>query len=140
MPDPLYELKAAVIAALRDDARVAGFVAGRVFDRVPTGDQAPPSPYISMGRIDAAEDSADCIDGLDVTLQIDVWSWGDGEAYSTAECSRIAQAVRRALHDREMVLPAAALVNLRHWTTGIETARDGITHQAVVVFRAALEG
>ncbi|WP_323034108.1 DUF3168 domain-containing protein [Pararhodobacter sp.] len=140
MTDPLYELKAAIITTLRGDARVSGFVARRVYDRVPTGDQAPPSPYVSMGPFDGTEDSADCIDGLAVSLQIDVWSWGDGEAYSSAECSKIAQAVRRALHDRELALPAAALVNLRHRMTRIMQASDGITNHGALTFEATLEG
>lgn len=140
MADPIYDLKVAIISALKADARVAGFVAGRAFDRVPTGDQAPVAPYISMGPFTATEDSADCIDGLDIGLQIDVWSWGDGEAYSTAECSKIAQAVRRALHDQELDLSETGLVNLRHRITRIMTASDGITHHAALTFEATIEG
>lgn len=140
MPDPIYELKAAIITALRTNVRVAGFVSGRIFDRVPSGDHAPEFPYVSMGPVSGSEDSAEGIDGLDVALQIDIWSAGVGEAYSTAECSKIAQAVRRALHDQDLPLPGAALVNLRHRITRIMTAGDGITHHGALTFEATLEG
>ncbi|MBX4992896.1 hypothetical protein ABID08_002069 [Rhizobium binae] len=135
--DPVFELKAAVIGRLKADAALAAFVAGNVFDRPPDG--AKPSPYISMGPWDATTDEADCIDGMEINMQIDCWSWGGGEAFSSAEVSKIAGAVRSALHEAEFELSTNALATISHRITRYQRESDGATNRAIITVTAFVE-
>lgn len=135
--DPVYELKAAIIARLKADAIVAAFVGNRVYDRPPVGTVA--SPYISMGPWDATQDDAECIEGLEITGQIDVWSWGANEAFGSAEASKLSGAVRRALHEAELVLGVNALATLTHRITRYQRESDGATNRAIVSITASVE-
>ncbi|QWY83301.1 putative tail protein [Rhizobium phage RHph_X2_25] len=135
--DPTYELSAAIIARLKADENVKAFVASRVYDRPTSGTITP--PYISMGPSDAITDDADCIDGLEVTLQIDCWSWGSNEAYGSAEVRKLSGAVRAALHEAEIILPTNALATLRHRITRYQRESDGTTNRAIVSIVAFIE-
>jgi hypothetical protein len=136
------ELARACLEALRADATLASFVGDRIFDRVPEkqdGTPNVPSPYISLGPTTAAEDAAECIDGLEVALQFDAWSWGEGEAYASAEVREISGRVRKVLNRRELALSENALVNLEHRFTQILRETDGITNHGVVQFLGLIE-
>ncbi|MBB3523083.1 DUF3168 domain-containing protein [Rhizobium sp. BK456] len=135
--DPIFELKAAVIARLRADVAVSGFVSTRIFDRPPDG--AVASPYISMGPWDATTDGADCIDGMEINMQIDCWSWGGGEAFSSAEVSKIAAAVRSSLHEAEFELTQNALATINHRITRYQRESDGATNRALITITAFVE-
>lgn len=135
--DPTYELVAAAMQRLKSDAAVKALVADRVYDRPPDGKAK--SPYISFGPSDATTDDADCIDGLEVTMQIDCWSYGSGEAFSSAEVRKLSGAVRKALHDAEMTLPANALATIRHRITRHQRESDGATNRAIVTITAFVE-
>ncbi|RVO41364.1 DUF3168 domain-containing protein [Sinorhizobium meliloti] len=135
--DPTYELTAAVISRLKADPTVASFVGFRVYNRPPDGALTP--PYISMGPSDALTDDADCIDGLEVTMQIDCWSWGSGEAFSDAQVRKLSGAVRAALHEAEISLPTNALASIRHRITRYQRESDGATNRAIISVTALLE-
>lgn len=135
--DPVYELKAAVIARLRADSAVASFVGGRVYDRPPDGMLVP--PYVSMGPSDAVSDTADCIDGQEITLQIDCYSWGAGEAFGCAEVSKLSGAVRAALHEAEFSLPENALATISHRITRYTREGDGSINRAIITITAFVE-
>ncbi|THK38106.1 DUF3168 domain-containing protein [Ensifer sp. MPMI2T] len=135
--DPTYELSAAIISRLKADADVAAFVGTRVYNRPPDGALTP--PYISMGPSDAITDDADCIDGLEVTLQIDCWSWGSGEAFSDAQVRKLSGAVRASLHEAEIALPNNALASLRHRITRYQRESDGATNRAIISVTALVE-
>ncbi len=135
--DPTYELVAAVISRLKDDDSVKAFVGPRVYDRPPDGEEQ--SPYISMGPSDAVTDDADCIDGLEITMQIDCHSWGPNEAYGSAEVRKLSCAVRNALHEAEIALPNNALATLRHRITRYQRESDGATNRAIISVTAFVE-
>ncbi len=135
--DPTFELTAAIITKLKADDNVKALVSSRVYDRPPGGTLSP--PYITMGPSDAITDDAECIDGLEVTLQIDCWSWGSNEAYGSAEVRKLSGAVRAALHEAEITLPANALATLRHRITRYQRESDGVTNRAIVSVVAFIE-
>lgn len=135
--DPTYELAAAVVARLKADASVSGYVGARVYDRPPAGTIA--SPYVSLGPSDATTDDAECIDGLEITMQIDCWSWGSGEAFSSTEVRKIAGAIRASLHDAEFELAQNALVTIRHRITRYQRESDGATNRAIITITAFVE-
>ena len=129
---PDLEVQGLVVQTLKADAAVTALVAGRVFDQVPKDAQFP---YVSYGPSDVVEDDADCIDGLLVTFQIDAWS----RTVGFPECKRITDAVRRALHQRDLPLGVNALVYLQHEITRTQRDPDGLTSHGIMTFEASVE-
>ncbi|MCW5722138.1 MAG: DUF3168 domain-containing protein [Devosia sp.] len=138
--DPTYELQLAALDRLRVMAELVAFVDNRIFDRVPEDDaNAIRSPYVSLGPTSAAPADYDCVDGLEITFQIDVWSWGAGEAYGSVEARKIAHVIRTALHKADLPLTVNALVTLRHVLTRVIREPDGIINHAAIQFMAEVE-
>ncbi len=143
--DPTFELALAAMNKLKATAPLTAFVAQRIYDRVPEKQTASgpvpdvPFPYISLGPTTATSDDYDCLDGLEISLQFDVWSSGSGEAYGSVQCRKIADLVRRALHNADLVLANNALVTLTHSLTQILRDPDGTVNHAVVQFMALVE-
>lgn len=143
--DASYELIVAALNRLRATAAVTAIVGAKIFDRVPerqTADGPVPdveSPYISMGPSTAIPDDYDCMDGEEITIQIDAWSWGSAEAYSSAQVRKLAGAIKKALHDIDLTLTTNALVTLQHAMTRVMRDPDGITNHAAVQFTATIE-
>lgn len=129
---PELELQGLIVTTLKADPAVVAFVDDRVFDTVPKDTEFP---YISMGPVDTTESDADCITGLDVYIQIDVWS----QAVGMPECKRIMDVVRRALHDTDLSLTENALVMIEHQQSRAMRDPDGITNHGVCEFVAVVE-
>lgn len=132
MTSPTLELQAAIVTRLKTDPVVTAIVAGRVYDSVPAN---PVFPYISLGVADLVSDDVDCIDGFEISIQIDAWS----RAVGFPEVRRIADAIRRALHTGEIALADNALVSFRHRVTREMRNPDGLTSHAAVTFEAFAE-
>lgn len=124
---PVLELQEAMVLRLKG---AVAALAGRVYDGVPP---AATMPYASLGPVDAAQEDADCIAGMEIVVQWDVWST------SSAECMRAAEGVRAALHGYEPELEVNALVEIEHVRTARLRDPDGITFHAAVEFRAFIE-
>jgi len=143
--EPIYELRLAALNKLRQTAALTAIVGTKIYDLVPekqvNGQTVADvtSPYISLGPATAISDDADCIDGLEVTFQVDVWSWGAGLAYSSAQASQAAGEVRKALHDVDLPLTVNALVSIQHELTRILRDSDGQTNHGVIQFTAVIE-
>lgn len=140
--DASLELMRAVMDALRGDATVIGFVGERIYDRVPEkqdGTPDVPFPYISMGPTSSVPADFDCLKGEDVTLQVDVWSSGGGEAWASAQCRKIAGAVKRALHDVDLTLAENALVTLQMDLMRILDDPNPTIHHGVLQFTGTIE-
>lgn len=140
--DASYELILAAIAKLRATSAVTALVGTKIYDRVPEKKDGTPnvaSPYISMGPTTTIPDDYDCVDGEEITFQLDAWSWGSGEAYGSVEVRKIADAVKRALHDADLALSNNALVTLRHELTRILRDPDNVTNHAAIQFTATVE-
>lgn len=129
---PELELQGLIVTTLKADTAVAALVADRVYDTVPKNTAFP---YISMGPVDSTENDAECITGLDVYVQIDVWS----QAVGMPECKAIIDAVRRALHDADLSLSQNALVMIEHAQSRAMRDPDGITNHGVCEFTAVVE-
>lgn len=125
MTDPGIELQGAIVAALTA-ASVAG---GRVFDQVP---QAADYPFISIGEMQVNDDDAENVGGVEVYATLHVWSRATGKP----EASRLAAAVRGAIHEQDLRLPFWRLVEIRHQSTRLMTDPDGKTTHGVMTFRA----
>lgn len=140
--DASFELIKAMMTRLKASLEVTAFVGQRIYDRVPeqqnnSGDLA--FPYISLGPDTSVPDDFDCLDGEELTIQWDVWTSGDGEAYGTAQCRKICGAVKKALHDAELSLTTNALVSLQFELRRIiDDPNPAISH-GVMQFTATVE-
>jgi hypothetical protein len=140
---PDSELVRAMLDALRGDEAMIRLVgAAAIFDRVPEPQEgAPevPADYVSLGPTDSVPADFDCLEGEEITVQFDAYSTGPGEAYGSAKIRKIAGAIKRCLHDRELTLGGNALVSLQLTLKRIFRDPDGITNHAVLQFTATVE-
>ncbi|MDX3929251.1 MAG: DUF3168 domain-containing protein [Shinella sp.] len=135
--DASYELQRAIYARLVADAGLAGLVADRVYDDVPRQDGKITAdfPYVSFGPETEIPEIYDCIDGAEITMQIDAWSRDPG----FREVKRIAAAVEKALHDAPLTIAENALVYFVKDGRRVMRDPDGLTSHAVITFRAGVE-
>jgi hypothetical protein len=126
-------LQKAIVGRLKGDADLTSLVAGRVYDRVPPGAALP---YVHIRNFQAVDDGAECIDGLEVYIDIDVWS----NAVGKVEASRAAGVIRKALNYAPLVLDEPyALAEIDHRDTNVGDGGDGILSRARLSFRALVE-
>lgn len=123
-----FALQAWLVQALK----AADIADGRVYDRVPEG---AAMPYVSIGPSDEVSDDAECIDGAEISQQLDVWSDRPG----FPEAKTIAGEIRAALHQRELVIdgfpPSEIVVRTIRYLRG----GDGLTSHAAIDLRAFIE-
>lgn len=132
MASPVLELTAAIVARLKGWAGLSGLVGTRVYDTVSA---SAVFPYVSLGPIDELSDDAECIPGSEIFLQIDAWS----RAVGRPEVLRVAEEVKAALHEYAASLATNALVSLEWQRIRALRDPDGVTHHAVIEFRAFVE-
>lgn len=136
---PDLELINAALTVLRADSTLTGLVpATRFYDRVPEK-PAPAMPYVSIGPTSSLPDDFDCLDGEEISFQLDVWSQGANEAYSSAECRRIVDQVKRLLHNAELSLSVNAVASLQLELKRIVRDPDGVTNHGILQFTAVVE-
>lgn len=126
------ELQKAIVARLKADAGVTTLATGGVHDQPPSG---VTFPYVSIGPDQVIPDRADCYDGSEVVLQVDVWSREVG----FPEAKRIAEAVRAALTDAPLALAGHRLVDIAFVESRTLRDPDGLTSHAALTFRALTE-
>lgn len=131
---PARDLWKAIRSALLADPNVSGLVSS-VYDKVPTSPWGAKKAYISRGPTYGSDDGADCIDGQEITIQIDVWS----RANDTGTCSDIVEAVRLALHEEELALGDNALVEIRVEVWRVVDDPDPLTTHGIVQAVALIE-
>jgi hypothetical protein len=129
---PTLELQGAIVARLKATGAVTALVGSRIYDPVPEG---ATFPYVSMGPADEIQIDADCVDAVEVTFILDAWSRESG----FVQVSRIADAVRDALHKYVPTLSINALVEINHAITRRFRDPDGKTSHAVMEFTATIE-
>lgn len=142
MEDASLELMMAAVRKLRATPALVAYVGTRIYDRAPQTPAAlwsGPDPFISQGPTTSVPDDYDCMDGEEITIQFDVWTSGTGEAYDSIQGRKIANQVKRALHNADLALTANALVTLQHvMTRQVGDPNPAIGHFAVM-FRATVE-
>lgn len=134
MTSPAHELQVLLYNTLKDDTGVKALVDG-VHDTVPDSPFGVKEAYISFGAMDMAPDEADCIDGEEHTVQIDVWSRRVGQPH----CKNICHAVKKALHKRALQLPNHTLADIELILERVFRDPDGVTIHGAMQFRVAIE-
>lgn len=134
MSDPSLELQMALVALLKTPDVLPATVGDRVYDRVPLN---AAYPYISLGDGQVLPDKADCIDGSEVFVQIDVWS----RAVSYGEAKTIGKAVVAALDDQEDELSVEGFAVIVFELQSVQYLRDpdGVTRHGAITFRALIQ-
>ena len=106
-----------------------------IYDKVPSDPWGTKNGYISRGPVFGLDDGADCIDGLEITVQLDVWS----RKNNRWTCDEIVNAVRKALHEQELQLTENALVQIRVELWRVIDDPDPLTTHGVVQIVAMIE-
>lgn len=130
MPGAANALQKAIHDVLAADAALVALIgAAGIFDRRMTG---KPMPYLVMVEIATSDYGPDAEAHL-VTMEI----WSDAEGRKQAQT--IADRVKVLLHDGELALTGATLVNLQHRTTRIRREPKTKAFLAEMTFRAVTE-
>jgi len=127
--DPAAALQMAIVPALKALHTACG---DRVYDAVPA---SKAFPYASIGPSDGVPVSADCYDGTETSLQIDVWSRKTG----SLECKAIAGAFRERLHQGDLTLAGHTLEILEVASVSFQRDPDGLTSHGIVRVRAVTQ-
>jgi hypothetical protein len=119
-------LQKAVVAALKGNTDAGD----SVFDDVPSSN---PFPRITIGPAQALPNLADCMDGTETFLQVDVWS---RNTPGMVEMKTIAGQVRSILQDSTMSLDDNELQLMTVDSEQFLRDPDGLTKHAALTFRA----
>lgn len=131
MRDPSLPLQDALIKALRAEG-VLPNVGKRVYDQVQS---KPTYPYVSLGDGQVLPDKAECVDGVEVSLQIDVWS----RAVGYVEAKQIGGAIIEALDDQPLTVAGFNVTVFELSDAQYMRDPDGQTRHGAITFRALLE-
>jgi hypothetical protein len=123
-----FDLASTVYAALTGDSTLMGLVEG-VYDDVP---QDTPYPYIVVGEETTINAGTMTVDGLEHTLTLHVWSRYRG----LKETKQIMERIYTLLHNSNLTVTGASLVNLRQEFSSTFVDADGLTRHGVIRFRA----
>lgn len=126
------ELQKLVLDTLHATPAVTALIGTRIYDTVPKG---AVQPYVSFGPVDIVEDGADCIASGEHTLQLDVWS----RAVGKVEAKRIVDAIKKALHNRQLTMQNNALVEMSVDFRSVIGDPDGLTSHGIVRVTALIE-
>lgn len=132
MSDPSLEVQVAIVAALKSAGALPAVIGARVYDAPPA---SPTFPYITLGDCQVLPDKADCIDGAELFLQVDVWSRGVGYG----EAKTIANAVVVKLDDQPLTVAAHSVIVFEHQSTNYLRDPDGLTRHAAITFRSLVQ-
>ncbi|WAP67229.1 DUF3168 domain-containing protein [Jiella pelagia] len=124
-----WELQKALFSAI-----TAADIGASLYDEPRPG---APKPYLSFGPFDGQDDGAECLDAIEATQQIDIWS---GATDGFREAKVLAGALRRAIHEQDIAISGARIVDLRIESERFLMDPDGQTKHGVVMVRALMDG
>lgn len=107
MASPASELWDAVHEALKASAALMALV-DDVYDKAPKSPWKSKNAYISRGPVYGTDDSAECIIGSEITLQLDVWS----RKPSRSSCDDIVFLAKRVFEGSALTLPSFGLAGI----------------------------
>lgn len=125
MSEPTLALQGALLVTLKSETDAGG----AVFDVLTPNT----FPRIQIGAGDAVPNDAECVDGFDVTIQIDVWS----NAKGYREVKTIAGQIHGLLHKQSIGVPGYRVVDI--YSDGAVFSREGDISRARIQISAQLE-
>jgi predicted DNA-binding protein len=135
MTSPAAETWKLIQDTLAANAGVMALV-DMVYDKVGPSPWKGKKAYISRGPAYVVDDGAECIDGLEITFQVDVWS----QKPNRWQCDDIVEAVRKALHERDdLQLAENALLQLQVTLSRVIDDPDPLTVHGIIQVTATVE-
>lgn len=122
--DPSLAVQKAVVTALTGNTDANA----NVFDTPPKNN---PFPRITVGDGESIGNFADCYEGTELNLQIDVWS----RAVGYPESKTIASQVRSILHDAHLPLTGHIMESCFFVSSVPLRDPDGLTRHVAMTFR-----
>jgi len=126
-----WELQKSIFTALSGNTTGMSGANVPVFDDVPEGTAYP---YVVIGEETASNNGTKTLDGIEHTLTIHAWSQYRGRR----EIKEIMQSVYEKLHNTDISISGASLVNIRQEFNTTLAETDGITRHGVMRFRAVV--
>jgi hypothetical protein len=130
MSDPSLELQHSLVAALQNN--IGSEVGSRIYDEVNPKNNFP---YVTLGDSQVLPDKAECIDGVEVFMQVDVWSRKVGYA----ETKQIVKNILNVLDDKPPALIGFVAVTFEIQDIRYMRDPDGITRHAALTFRSLIQ-
>lgn len=132
MASPSVDLQDAILAILKADSDVNAIVSGRIYDGRPKDGGFP---CITLGPSDSIPNDYQCIDGEEISMQLDCWVREGGRIWPARD---LADKVKAALHEVDYDLAEHALVTMRASARAFLDA-DQLTGHGVVSVSASIE-
>ena len=126
-----WELQKAIFTALNGNTSGVNGANVPVYDDVPQGTSYP---YVLIGEETTANNGSKTLDGVEHTQTIHVWSQYRGRR----EIKEIMGSVYENLHNADISVSGATLVNCRQEFSTTLAENDGITRHGVMRFRAVV--
>ena len=126
-----WELQKAIFTTINGNINGIDDVNVPVFDDVPEGTAYP---YVVIGEETDSNNGTKTLDGIEHTLTIHAWSQYRGRR----EIKEIMQSVYENLHNTDISISGASLVNIRQEFNTTLAETDGITRHGVMRFRAVV--
>jgi Protein of unknown function (DUF3168) len=131
LSDPSLELQQTLVVVLKNN--IGSDVGPRIYDEV---NPSATFPYVTLGESQVLPDKAECIDGVEVFVQIDVWT-RNGNGY--VQTKQIAKNIKAVLDDKPPTLPGYIAVIFEHQETRYMKDPDGLTRHAALTFRSLIQ-
>ena len=126
-----WKLQQAIYTALYQRVIDSDGIYAAIYDDVPEG---AAYPFVVIGEETTANNGTKTIDGIEHTLTIHVWSQYRGRK----QIKELMQSVYDLLHNTDITVSGASLVNIRQEFSTTLAENDGITRHGVMRFRAVV--
>lgn len=122
----------AVRAALNSEPSLTAIVGTRIFDDVPHAKESISTAYprVSIGDQNGTESGASDAEAATISIAIHAWSRAPGRL----ECLRMLDAIRKALHDRQLAVSEGVIVFLNYQSHETSKDPDGETYHGIARF------
>jgi len=123
-----FPLQEALYSRLNGDSTLGGLITG-VYDAVPDDTALP---IVVIGPTSTSDDGSKTLDARDYIFNVDVWS----DYRGMKETKNISQRVYTLLHEHDLSVSGANLIDLRCEFSSEVLENDGVTRHGVMRFRA----
>ena len=123
-----FALQEALYSRLNGDGALGALITG-VYDAVPDDTTLP---IVVIGPTTTSDDGSKTLDGRDYIFNVDVWS----DYRGMKETKNIAARVYALLHEFDLSVSGANLIDLRCEFSSEVLENDGVTRHGVMRFRA----
>jgi len=125
-------LQKAIVEALLADTTITAIVGDRVYEEVMENSEFP---YIVLGDTQEIDDSVQCLDASEIFVDVHAWTNTPG----FADIKRLTNAIRRVIHNADLVLDEERCVSIRHRITRTFPDQDIVVKHSIVTFSALTE-